>query len=373
MTTITNIARAGAIASVALAGHAAFNLRALRRPPQDPGHPEQRISVLVPARDEANRIAPCLEALLIAMRRYGDAAELLVLDDGSTDMTGAIVRSILGAQPRTRVIEGAPVPDGWLGKPFACHQLAEAADPHSDVLVFVDADVILEPDSLVRAVAQLRETKLDLISPYPRQVAITAPERLLQPLLQWSWATLLPLRLAERTSRRSMTAANGQLLLVRAAAYQAGGGHAAIRNAVLDDIELLKTLKDNGFRGTVTDGTELASCRMYEDWPSLRDGYSKSLWSATGSPVGAAALCGTLLVTYVLPPLIWLRRPADPLLALGSLAAVANRALVARRVGGTVWPDSATHPAAMLAFTGLVARSWRGHLRGSLTWKGRHL
>lgn len=369
-TILDRVARAGAGAAVALAGHAAINLRFLRRPPHPTGA-GPRISVLLPARDETRRIADCLTALRIALDRYGPDAELLVLDDGSRDGTGAAARAALDGTANARVIDGAPLPAGWLGKPHACHQLAAAADPASEVLVFLDADVVLEPDALTRAVEQLRETGLDLVSPYPRQAAHTFAERLVQPLLQWSWATLLPLRIAERTGRRSMSAANGQFLLVRSSAYRTSGGHAAVRGAILDDIELLKSLKDSGFRGCVTDGTELASCRMYEGWRSVRDGYSKSLWAVTGSRPAAAGLCTALLVTYVLPPLGWARRPRDPLLAAGTLAAVGSRALVARRVRGPVWPDSASHPIAVGAFTALTARSWVGRRRQSLTWKGR--
>lgn len=366
-------ARSGAVVSTALAAHAGVNLRFLRRPPQGAGVPPLRISVLLPVRDEEARINPCLQALRVAVERYGPSAEVLVLDDNSTDDTAEIVAALLAGFSQARLLHGEPLPPGWLGKPYACHQLARAAASDSEVLVFLDADVVLEPEALRRAVAQLRESGLDLISPYPRQRAESVAERLVQPLLQWSWATLLPLRLAERSPRASLTAANGQFLLVDAKAYHASGGHAAAAHAVLDDIQLLKALKRNGFRGGVTDGTDLAVCRMYDGWGHLRDGYSKSLWEATGSPAGGLALCATLVAVYVLPPLAWLRRPRDGVLALGTVAAIANRAVVARRVGGRVWPDSAAHPLSIAAFSALTARSWIGRRRGTLRWKSRTL
>jgi glycosyltransferase involved in cell wall biosynthesis len=373
---LSTLARIGSCASLALAVHAEVNLKLLRRAPvvaDVTNRPLPRVAVLLPVRDEAPRVGPCLEALLTALRRYGPAAELLILDDESSDGTYELVRALVADSARTRLFRGTPLPPGWLGKPHACHQLAASAQPDTDVLVFIDADVVLEPDALIRTVAQLQHSGLDLVSPYPRQHADTPAERLIQPLLQWSWATLLPLRVAERSDRRSMTAANGQLLAVRADAYHRSGGHAAKPHAILDDIALLKSLKDKGFHGVVTDGTDLATCRMYESWPALRDGYSKSLWAATGSPSAAAALCAALIAVYVLPPLAWFRRPRDVVLAAGTFAAVANRALVANRVGGRVWPDSLSHPFAVLAFTGLTARSWIGHRAGSLRWKSRAL
>lgn len=376
MTALRKLARAGSVASILLTAHAAANVALLRRPPDassSSADTRRRIAVLLPVRDEAARITPCLQALLTAVERYGPRAELVVLDDNSTDGSYDLVAALLSTANNARLLRGAPLPPGWLGKPYACHQLATAVRPDTEVLVFVDADVILEPEALIRTVAQLDETGLDLVSPYPRQRTDTPAERLIQPLLQWSWATLLPLRLAERSARRSLTAANGQLLAVTVEAYRGSGGHASAPHEVLDDIALLKTLKDNGFRGVVTDGTELATCRMYDDWRSLRDGYTKSLWAATGSPAGAAVLCGALVTTYVLPPLAWFRHPRDVAVAAGTLSAVANRAIVARRVGGRVWPDSLTHPLAVVGFAALTVRSWLGRRAGTLHWKIRPL
>ena len=158
------------------------------------------------------------------------------------------------------------------------------------MLVFVDADVVLAPHAVAASVALLRWAALDLVSPYPRQLAVTPAERLVQPLLQWSWLTTLPLRLAERSPRPSLAAANGQLLVVDAAAYRRAGGHRAVRAEMLEDVALLRAVKAAGGRGGVVDGTALATCRMYAGWPDLRDGYAKSLWSAFGSPAGAAAV-----------------------------------------------------------------------------------
>jgi len=373
MSRIRSLARAGAATSVALAVHSVVNLRFLRRAPRSPDVPPTRISVLLPARNETHRIGPCLDALRIALERYGPDAELIVLDDESDDGTYDLVQLALTHVPGARVIRGQALQDGWYGKPFACHQLADAADPASDVLVFLDADVVLEPDALVRTVAHLAESGLDLISPYPRQRAERPAERLLQPLLQWSWATFLPLRLAERSHRPSLTAANGQLLAVRAESYRRSGGHAAVPKAVLEDIELLKAFKRRGFRGGVTDGTDLATCRMYDGWYELRDGYTKSLWAATGSMSKSAGLCAALLAVYVLPPAMWVRHPADRVLAGGALAAIASRATVAQRSRGRVWPDSATHSVSILGFVALTARSWRAHRTGTLSWKTRGL
>jgi hypothetical protein len=359
--------RAGAALAVLGTAHTMVNLRLVRTPPTSPPPAAERVSVLVPARDEADRIEPCLRALL-ASRGVADL-EVLVLDDGSTDGTGAVVRRVADADPRMRLLAGAPPPPGWLGKPHACQQLADAAT--GSVLVFVDADVTLEPQGLAATVALLRSLGLDAICPYPRQVAHTAAERLVQPLLQWSWFTTLPLRLAESSPRESLVAANGQLFAVTAERYRRAGGHAAVRGEVLDDIALMRAVKRSGGRGAVADGTDVASCRMYDGWVSLRAGYEKSLWSAFGSRGGALGVVCALSLAYVAPPLAALRGSRAGL--AGYAAGIAGRALVARRTRGRVLPDALAHPVSVAALGLLTARSWRGRRQGTLVWRGRRI
>ncbi len=359
---------AGTAMALALTAPTAANLRSLRRPPTDPPAPTETVALLLPLRDEADRVGPCLQALRAVLFRSPGSVSLTVLDDRSTDGTAELVRSVLAGVPGVRVLTGAPVPAGWLGKPHACDQLAHAAADAS-VLVFLDADVTLAPHAVDAAVALLRSTGLDLVSPYPRQLATGLGQRLVQPLLQWSWATTLPLRLAERSARPSLSAANGQFLVVDAAAYRRAGGHAAVRADVLEDVALLRAVKASGGRGTMVDGTELATCRMYPTWPDLVAGYGKSMWSAFGGRGGSAAVAGLLLLAYVVPAMAALRGSAVG--AVGYAAGVTGRVLVARRTGGRTWPDALAHPVSVLAFIGLLARSWREHDRGTLRWRGR--
>lgn len=360
---------AGASVGAGLAAvHAAVNARLLRRAPSPPLPSTELVSVLVPARDEARRIGPCVTALLGSR---GVELELLVGDDGSTDGTADVVASVAAGDPRVRVLPADPPPPGWLGKPSVCAQLAGAA--RGSVLAFVDADVVVEPAALAAAVTLLRTTPLDLVSPYPRQLADGVGPRLVQPLLQWSWLTFLPVRLAERLPLVSLTAANGQLLVCDAGWYERAGGHAAVRDAVLDDVELARRFKACGGRVALADGTHLATCRMYDDWPALREGYTKSLWAAFGSPAGAAAVVGLLAWLYLLPPLatLFARRPRTAALgAAGYLAGVLGRAAAARATGARL-ADTPAHPLSVAALAWLVARSWRARRAGTLTWKGR--
>ncbi|WP_279580871.1 glycosyltransferase [Fodinicola feengrottensis] len=169
------------------------------------------------------------------------------------------------------------------------------------------------PHAIESTVDLMRSTGLDLISPYPRQIAQTTAERLIQPLLQWSWLTFLPLRLAETSPRPSLSAANGQLLAVRRSAYDKAGGHQAVAMEIIEDVALLRAVKRAGGRGVVVDGTSLASCRMYTGTTEIVDGYEKSLRAAFGSPAGAVAVTAALAGMYVLPAVAALgRQPRWP-------------------------------------------------------------
>lgn len=357
------VAAGSALACIGTA-HQIVNLRLLRRPPDDPPDVASAVSLLVPARDEAHRITPTIESLL-AQRGLADV-EILVLDDRSTDRTAEVVRAAAGSDPRLRILNGTAPPHEVLGKPHACAQLAAAA--RGEILVYVDADVVLAPRAVAAAVAMLRGPQpVDLLCPWPRQVTTGTLGRLVQPLLAWSWLTTLPLRIAERSGRPSMALANGQFLLVDDAVLARAGGWRTVSGAVLDDIGLARAIRAAGGRTGVADGSALATCDMYANGRELSEGYRKSLWSAFGSAGGSLAVATALTVVYVVPAAAavtgsWVG-------ALGYLAAVIGRVLAGRWCGRS-W-DAMWHPFSVLALLGLLASSWVGRVRGTLRWKGR--
>jgi cellulose synthase/poly-beta-1,6-N-acetylglucosamine synthase-like glycosyltransferase len=360
------------LGAVAIAAHTAVNLRYLRTPRHAGEQLAERIAILIPARNEEKT----LEATVRSALSQVDVPnlEVIVLDDGSTDETAAIVRRLAEADERLRLLQGpdeAP-PAGWLGKPWACARLADATT--ADVVCFVDADVVLAPTALAATVALLRDGAFGLVAPYPRQEAGTWLERLVQPLVTWSWAATMPLRWAENSMRPSLSAANGQLLVLDAASYRMIGGHGAVRKEVLEDIALMRSLKLSGMRAVTVDGSQVATCRMYEGAGQVVDGYSKSLWSAFGGPAGSVAVNTTLAVVFVMPAVAALAgsdRRTRACGLTGYLAGVASRAMVARRTGERILPDAFLHPASIAAFAALSGVSWSRHLRGGNSWKGR--
>jgi hypothetical protein len=362
------LVRATAGLSVAGALHAALNMALLRRPPVDPPRVHRPVTVVVPVRDEEDQIGDCLTALL-DQRGVADL-RIVVVDDGSTDGTAGVVRSF--GDPRVRLVTAGAPPPGWLGKPHACATGAEATGADDGLLVVVDADVRLFPDAVAGAAAVLERHGLDLVSPWPRPLAHGLAERLVQPLAPWLWATTLPVRLAERSPRPSLAAANGQFLVLTRRGYDRAGGHAAVRGEVLEDIALLRAVKRSGGRGAPVDGSRLAACRMYEGWPAVRDGYAKSLWASVGGrPWASVAAAVGLTAIWVLPAAATLRGSRAGL--VGWAAGAAGRAVVAAATGGRWWPDALAHPMSVLVLDALVARSVLGHRRGTLTWRGRGL
>ena len=352
------------------AAHAALNARLLRRPLHDPPATVRRVAVLIPARDEA----AALPGLLADLRVQTGVPRMsvTVLDDASRDGTAEVAVRAAGGDPRIAVVRSeAEPPPGWLGKPTACHRLAGLAPEDAAILVFLDADVRLAPHAVAAAVDLLERSGLDLVCPWPRQLTGSAAERLLQPLLQWSWLTTVPLRAAERSARPSLAAANGQFLVVRAATYRAAGGHAAVGGEVLEDIALLRAVKRTGGRGGPADGSTLATCRMYDSTAELRNGYGKSLWSAFGSRAGAAAVLALVTLTYLVPALAALTGRHRAAGVAGYAAGVASRLLTARATGGRTFPDTLAHPVSVAGLAALTVESLHRRRRGLLAWKGR--
>jgi GT2 family glycosyltransferase len=356
---------------VALTAHTAFNLTKLRSPRWSGNAITEKVSVLVPARNEETHIALTIESI---QNQIGlTDVEIMILDDQSTDSTAAIVQRLADENSSiTLMVNNVNPPSDWLGKPHACYLLSQQAT--GSVLVFVDADVILEPSAIAACVELLRTEDFGLVAPYPRQLAETYLERLIQPLVTWSWASTMPIGIAENSLRPSLSAANGQFLVFDSLAYSTSGGHTSVKGEVLEDIALMRSVKSSGFHCTTVNGSELAHCRMYDDTDALVNGYTKSLWNAFGSPAGTVAVNTLLAFTYLVPPIAMMtsrKTSTRAIGAIGYLAGVAGRAMVAKETGSRVIPDSFAQPASISAFIGLNALSWSRHLRKKNYWKGR--
>lgn len=355
----------GAAVATVSAATIAYKTHAVAHPEPVTAPVREPVSVLLPARNEADRIGPTLRSLLA--QTHVDDLEILVLDDCSTDGTAEVVHEIAGRDPRVRVLHGNELPEGWIGKNHACAQLAAAA--RGSVLVFVDADVLFEPTAVAAAVTMLRDRELDLLSPFPRQLAHTLPERLYQPLNLWVWILSAPVLDKRGAAEPTSCQVNGQFVVVDRDAYDKVGGHTAIREAVVEDWALGAAFRAAGRRGGAVDGSRLAACRMYAGWADLHAGYTRWIGLLVPSRTKFAVTLAALGTTYLLPPVAALRGSRVGL--LGYAAAVAGRAIAARRFGERAFPDAAAHPISIAMVCAFVTDSRRRRARGRAVWKDR--
>ena len=233
-----------------------------------------RVSILVPARNEARVIEHCVTSLLA--QDYPDF-DVLVLDDGSTDGTGEILRGLAAADGRLRVLEGRPLPAGWIGKHWACQQLLEYAD--GEYVLYVDADTWHHPSAVHNGVAAMLASELDLLSAIPREIVGTFGELLTVPMPVWSFFALLPMWLAFHTRTPVLASAIGQYMMFRASSLRQVGGFEQIRSNVVDDLSLARLIKASRMRWRLADGTERVFCRMYHGLYESVQGFSKNLYA----------------------------------------------------------------------------------------------
>lgn len=377
------------------AGLALFALVAVRPPPElagaEPGAPPTGadpdgrpaagplVSVIVPARDEAGTIEACVRSLTASAH---PAFEVVVVDDRSADGTGALARSVPSGNARSlRVLDGEPLPDGWLGKQWACWQGAREAG--GDLLLFIDADTVHDPDLLGRAVAERRRTGADLLTVAGGQVYGSFWERLVQP--QILFTMLLRYWNVERWVARGRwrdAIASGAFLLLSRETYEALGGHEAVKGAVAEDLALAQRTVRLGHRLVIRTAPDALRLRMYTSLGELVRGWGKNIhmgglqtmppWIRPFIPV-VSVLAGAGL--WLLPPLALAAAAAGALgpgwglwagltvlLSWALWVPVYQRARAPAAYG-------LLYPLGAAVGVWIYLRSWRGGAR--VEWKGR--
>jgi hypothetical protein len=334
------------------------NLRRLQAPAPADGTPA--ISVLIPARNEAANIGAAVAAVLASKNVELD---LVVLDDGSTDATPAILAAI--DDPRLRVLQGGTLPHGWSGKQHACALLAQAA--RHQLLLFVDADVRLAADAASRIAGFMQRNDVGLASGFPRQITIGFTEQLLLPLIHFLLLGYLPMVRMQRDLSPGLGAGCGQLMVVRKDAYLRAGGHAAIRASLHDGIMLPRAFRRAGSMTGLFDATDLAHCRMYDSAAAVWQGLTKNATEGMAKPVALPVWTILLAGGHVLP---YFLVPAPEAIA-ACAAAFSLRALLASRFRQS-WLSVLLHP---LGVTVLLVLQWLALLRAAIgvktSWRGR--
>lgn len=320
------------------------------------------VSVIVPLRNEAENVSGLVQSLL--SQKSLKSVEFIFLDDNSEDETLELLRLAVSGNTNMQIIKGLPLPSGWIGKSWALHQLLTASK--GEIIVSIDADVRITPDAISRSITLMKSSALDFLSPYPRQIAKTLGERLIQPLLQWSWMTTLILAIAERASFSSMAVANGQFFIVRKDALVLAGGYESVKAAVLDDVFLARELVRSGAHGVVINGADIAQCRMYTSWSEIKAGFGKSLHYAFGSSFGSLCAILFIFLTGIAPLVFALTGSVWGWLAFVLIAG--TRILNAIRSRSRII-DSLFHPISSTLLIYLIIYSYL--MRGEISWKGR--
>jgi chlorobactene glucosyltransferase len=355
------------------------NLRTLIRledeSPPDPVRTPPSISVLIPARNEEDRLPRCLDTL--SRQVYPDFS-ITVLDDESTDRTREVVECFRSRDSRITLIHGAPLPDGWAGKPWACQQLADQAT--GDLLLFVDADTWFAPDVLSRTVGVMQRSGAGLFSVMPRQIAVSFGERLVLPGLYMLFMCGQRLWNLEDPDHPEMAAANGQFICIPRDAYREIGGHRRVRDQVVEDIALARVVKSSGRKLVARTAIQSVYCRMYESSRAVFDGFSKNAYASFDErPLDVAGAIVVMVATHILPPLLLIRnlvsrrssRWSIGLSAVETGLGITLRWLVSRRTGFRERDALLAHLNAV-AFVVITIRSmWWRYAGGGYRWKGR--
>lgn len=349
-----------------------INLAALRKPVPDPGT-RPRVSILIPARNEAAIIAGTVRA---ALASTDVELEVCVGDDHSTDGTAAIVQALASVDARGRLVSIPPLPEGWTGKNHACARLAEAA--RGDFLLFIDADVALAPETAAALAAHARASGAALVSGVPRQRIGSFGEALTVPMIGFLLVGYLPVPMMRASLRPSLGAACGQLVLVARTAYEAVGGHGAIRGRIHDGVFLPRFLRAAGYPTDLVAGRDLATCRMYANLDQAWAGFSKNahegMATARALPLWTLLLFGGHVMPVLLLSLglLGIGSPVATGLSAAALGlSLATRAAITQGSGEPAWTIP-LHPIAVLV---ALAIQWNVLLRprrsGAAVWKGR--
>jgi chlorobactene glucosyltransferase len=337
------------------------------------------VSIIVPARNEERNIRRCVESLL--QQDYEGPFEVIVVDDGSTDATAAILAEIgehHSKRDRVRVLHlHEQLPQGWAGKPHAIHCGTQLA--HGDWLLFTDADTWHAPGALRFATRKARAEQADLLTISSEQELPGFWNKVMMPLAFMGISMLYPPRLVN-DPRSPVAVANGQFILIRRAVFDIIGGYARpdLRGTLLDDRDLGRVVKENGFRLRFDDGRSVLHVRMYNNLNETWRGWRKNafLGNRGGLPFFIIQLIGLPMITIVpfLLPLLGLFafRREITIAALAELTPLVAYRLWLNSSLNVPWYYVATHPLAGGLFEGILAQSaWRVVRRKGVDWRGR--
>ncbi len=323
------------------------------------------VTIIIPARNEERAIERTVRAMLA--QDY-PAFEVIVVNDRSTDSTGAILDRVAAEDSRLIALHGEEPPPGWLGKPWAMHQGSQRA--RGELLLFVDADVHYAPAAVSAAVQHMEATRQDLTFLFPNFEMHGLWEHALMPAVPMSPFTF-PIWLGERLPFTYLAIGGGTGNLIRRTAYDKAGGHTALRDAVIDDVGLAHHVRRSGSRTGIARTEHLVSVRMYHGFREIVDGFTKNVFTILGrSYVGAAVLLLVFVVAHLLPYAMVVT--GDRIALSVVVLIVVSRVILFGALRYPLWSALLLHPLTAIGWIWITIRStWVVGVRGQLPWRGR--
>ncbi len=344
---------------------ALINLLFRQRLPKTDGVGHHPVSVLIPARNESENLREHIPRLLEQMTPDD---ELLVYDDASDDDTASVVKGYAAQDHRLRLVETRPLPEGWLGKNWGCHNLALEAK--GQYLLFLDADVRVSRHVIPRSIAYMNKYRLSLLSHFPKQIMGSPGEWLTVPLMHYILLTLLPLTLVKRLGFSSVSAANGQFMLFLATTYHRMTPHRMARRSRAEDIRIARLMKKGREKVACLAGTHDVYCRMYSGWSEAINGFSKNVTSFFGGSYVLACLFWVVTT----PAMVWMALFAEhSLLATYIMLLLLTRVAVSWVARQHVPVNVLLLIPQQLTLGWLILVAMKKELKKEHQWKGRSI
>ena len=322
------------------------------------------VSILIPARNEAETLPHVLQQLV--KLDYPDL-EIIVLNDFSDDETERIIQTWARRDKRIRYINGSPLPAGWLGKNWACHQLAEQAQ--GEYFLFIDADVAFIHDQiLLNSLAAIQKDNLALLSIFPDQIMDTVGEKLVVPLMHYFLLSVLPLEWIFKMPIAVMAAANGQFMLFDGATYREKKWHQQVKNKIAEDILIMRKVKANSEKGRAFTANGLIKTRMYRGYREGIQGFGKNILAGFGNRIAALLVYLTLTVGTL--ALAW---ESIYVLEIGLLAILIIRIGTSKMANQSIMDNLFFHPFQIVNLLTISFLSIYKKISGNNQWKGRNV